>query len=114
MALSPDRSRAIALELARPIVEYVDQHRNNDGALLDTNSFRDHAIEFFEPDDAAKLSYCMMKELHNLCLWPYFIICLDLAPDAAVTIFAGMIQIHLIAHKIEERRLPEVRMPGSG
>jgi len=114
MALSPDRSRAIALELARPIVEYVDEHRNNEGAMLDTDSFRGHASEFFEHEEAAKLSYCIMRELHTLCLWPNFMECLDLAPDAAVTIFAGMIQIHLIAHKIEERRLPEVRMPRSG
>ena len=113
MALSPDRSRAIALELARPIVEYVDQHRNNDGALLDTSGFAAHAIEFFEPDDAAKLSYCMMKELHNLCLWPYFITCLDFAPEAAVTILGGMFQIHLLTHNLEERKLPSVRLPGS-
>lgn len=113
MPLSPNRSREIALELARPIIEYVDKARHDEGAMLDTDGFTAHASEFFLSEEASRLSRCMMKELHALCLWESFLPCLEHAPEAAVTILAGMIQIHLITHELEERALPPVRLPGS-
>lgn len=104
MPLLPDRSREISVELARPIIEYVEQTlRNNSGGMLTQEDFEAHAAEFF---------LTSREEMHNFSKDIYealrvflsaYIPLIMTCPDAAITVLAGHIQTFILKHELKER-----------
>lgn len=104
--MRPDRSRAIAFELALPIVEYVEKTlaKGTPGVLTQTD-FEAHASEFFdltpkEMDAFSKSVYGLI----NLYLRTYIPL-ISAFPDAAATVLAGYIQSAIIEYDLKERVL---------
>lgn len=110
MSLLPDRSRYIALELARPIVEYIEKTLNQPTihGEFDEDSVRVHCEEFFSAG-ADKLAKCVMREIIGVLTMPDASEWIHTAPDAYVTLLAANIQVHLICHRdLVERDLAKV------
>lgn len=104
MPLLPDRSREISVELARPIIEYVEQTlRNETGGLLAQEDFEAHAAEFFLTSREEMHNFS--KEIHEALqvFLSAYIPLIMTCPDAAITVLAGHIQVIVINHKLNER-----------
>lgn len=104
MPLLPDRSREISVELARPIVEYVEQTlRNGSGGMLAQEDFEAHAAEFFltSREEMHKFSHDIHGGL-QIFLASYIPMIMSY-PDAAITVLAGYIQAFVIQHELKER-----------